>query len=201
MINFFTVFTGKPAIPRKSGIRGVPTLMVWVLWPLALFALFAGFINLPYFQDGGGWLAGILAMTPGAVPDLQAAPSLEWAVENGDSLLAIGGLILAYFLYGPKNILGWRTVDASTRRQMALLLSGFDLDRLYATLLVKPYVNVSRFLWHTVDETALDGGLLRTVKLFPLFAGVLRGWTTGLLSTSLKMLLLGFAALLVFFAL
>lgn len=197
---FFMVFTGKPGVPRKSPIRGVPALMEWVLWPLALFSLFAGFCNLPYLQDGGGWLAGLLATNPGAVPDLHTAPSLEWGVENGDSLLAIGGLILAYFLYGPKNILGWRTADASARRSTALLLSGFGLDRLYATLWVKPYEGVSRFLWHTVDETILDGGLLRAVKMFPLLAGELQGWTTGLLSTSLKMLLLGFAALLVFLA-
>ena len=197
---FFLVFTGKPAVPRKGAIREVPSPMVWVLWPLALFALFAGFWNLPHLQAGGGWLARFLAMTPGAVPDLQAASSLEWGMENGDSLLAIAGLILAYFLYGPKNILGLRTGDASAGRVMPLLLSGFGLDRLYATLLVRPYEGVSRLLWHTVDEAVLDRGLLRSVKMLPLLAGVLQGWATGLLSTSLKMLFLGFAAFLVFLA-
>ena len=197
---FFMVFTGKPSVPRKGAIREVPSLMVWVLWPLALFALFAGFGNLPHLQAGGGWLAQFLAMTPGAVPDLQAAPSLEWGVENGDSLLAIVGLILAYFLYGPKNILGWRTADASAGRAMPLLLSGFGLDRLYAALLVKPYEGISRFLWHTVDETVLDRGLLRSVMMLPVLAGALQSWTTGLLSTSLKMLFLGFTAFLVFLA-
>ena len=195
---FFMVFTGKPGVPGKRPLREVPPLMVRVLWPLALFSLFAGFLNLPSLQHGGGWLAGLLAKTPGAVPDLHASSSLEWGVENGDNLLAMAGLILAYFLYGPKNILGWRTADASARRSTALLLSGFSLDRLYAMLWVRPYEGLSRFLRHTVDETALDGGLLRAVKLFPALAGTLRGWSTGLLSISVKTLLLGFAALLVF---
>lgn len=83
---------------------------------------------------------------------------------------------------------------------MPLLLSGFGLDRLYAALLVKPYEGISRFLWHTVDETVLDRGLLRSVMMLPVLAGALQGWTTGLLSTSLKMLFLGFTAFLVFLA-
>ncbi|MDD5759853.1 MAG: NADH-quinone oxidoreductase subunit L [Desulfobulbaceae bacterium] len=197
---FFMVFTGKPAVPRKSGIRAVPQLMEWVLWPLALFALFAGFLNLPHLQAGGGWLAGYLAGTPGAVADLHATPSLEWAVENGDSLLALGGLILAYFLYGPKNILGWRTLDASARKATTWLFSGFGLDRLYEIFWVTPYEKISQFLWHTVDETFLDQGLLRVTNLFPLLANTLQGFSSGILSTSIKMLLFGFAAFLIFLA-
>lgn len=195
---FFLVFTGKPAAPASHRLRGVPPVMLRVLWPLVLLALVAGFLNLPHLQDGGGWLARFLAAMPGAVPDLHASPPLEWGVECGDGLLAIGGLILAYFLYGPKDILGWRTADNQTNRITALFFSGFGLDRLYAVLFVKPYERVSRFLWQTVDNGALDQGLLRTVQLFPALAGVMRGWSTGLLSTGLKMLVLGFAVLLVF---
>ena len=78
------------------------------------------------------------------------------------------------------------------------LLSGFGLDRVYACIAVRPYTRIADFLWRGVDETALDLTLVRAVRLFPLLAAGLRTWTTGYLSTALKMLLVGFAVILVF---
>ena len=194
---FFMVFTGPPLTPRKV-IRPVPGMMRWLLWPLALLAVLAGSLNLPFLQYDDGLLARALAMTPGALPDLGATHVLEWIVEGSDILLAILGVLIAYHLYGPRDAFGWRRVDASANEGVALLMSGFGLDRLYAALLVRPYRQTAQFLWHIVDEIVLDRGLLRTVLFFPLLAKGLRAWNTGLLSTSLKMMVLGLTAFLAF---
>lgn len=194
---FFIVFTGKPASRPEGDMSPVPKLMVWVLWPLAAFALLGGFLNLPQVHAGGGWLSHYMAMMPGAISAPAAGPALEWKVENADRLIAVAGLIFAYFLYGPKNILDWRRPEPFGRKWTGLLLSGFGLDRIYDTVFVRPYFSASRFIWHTIDEKGIDRGLVTGAGAFPLLAGVLRTWSTGLLSTSLKMLLLGFTIFLV----
>ncbi len=195
---FFMVFTGPPVSPRDTPILPVPGMMRWLLWPLALLAVLAGAFNLPVLQEGGGLLARALALTPGALPELGATHLFEWIVEGSDILLAGLGVLFAWRLYGPSDAFGWRRVDASANEGMAFLMSGFGLDRLYAWLVVRPYRRAAQFLWHDVDEMVLDRGLLRTVLLLPLFAKGLRLWSTGLLSTSLTMMVLGLTALLVF---
>jgi NADH-quinone oxidoreductase subunit L len=196
---FFMVFTGSPATPRTTEeIRPVPGLMRWLLWPLALLAILAGAFNLPHLEHGG-WLTQTLAQTPGVLPQLGASSTMEWLVEMGDTLLALLGLLAAYYIYGPKDAFGWRGIDASTQPGPAgLFFSGFGLDRLYAVLLVRPYQATARFLWRIVDELILDRSVVGSVRIFPLISGWIRGWTTGLLSTSLTMMALGLAALLAF---
>ncbi len=48
----------------------------------------------------------------------------------------------------------------------------------------------------TVDERAIDEGLVKIARGFGALSGVLAGWATGRLSTYLKMLLLGLAVFL-----
>jgi hypothetical protein len=54
---------------------------------------------------------------------------------------------------------------------------------------------MARILWLNVDEGAIDDQLDGTGMVFRFFSLGLQPWTTGRLSTYLKMLLLGFTAL------
>ena len=76
-----------------------------------------------------------------------------------------------------------------------LLSSGFYLDRLYQIALVRPYQVMARTFWLNVDEEAVDYRFDATANGFRFFSSGLRLWTTGRLSTYLKMLLLGFTAI------
>jgi NADH:ubiquinone oxidoreductase subunit 5 (subunit L)/multisubunit Na+/H+ antiporter MnhA subunit len=106
--------------------------------------------------------------------------------------------VLAYFLYGPRNMLGWRSDKPFGTRVTGMLRSGFGLDRLYAFIVVRPYTRAAGFFWRKVDESTLDRSLVQAVRIFPIIGAGLRTWTTGQLSTSLKMLLVGFVIILVF---
>jgi NADH-quinone oxidoreductase subunit L len=194
----FLVFTGKPLEGGRTRLRHVPKMMTVTLWPLAILSLVAGLVNLPQVQLGGGWLASRLAGLPGALPELGASKSLEWFITNGDALLAVGGVVLAYFLYGPRDILGWRSENPFGPWVTGFLQSGFGLDRLYAFMAVRPYTRAAGFFWRVVDESALDRFLVKSVRIFPMIGAGLRTWTTGYLSTSLKMLLVGLTVILVF---
>jgi NADH:ubiquinone oxidoreductase subunit 5 (subunit L)/multisubunit Na+/H+ antiporter MnhA subunit len=106
-------------------------------------------------------------------------------------------LWIAYLLYRPETrLLRWPTPLVLRQRLEELLFSGFYLDRLYQIALVKPYQVVARILWLNVDEGAIDDPLNGTGMAFRFFSLGLQPWTTGRLSTYLKMLLLGFTAIL-----
>jgi NADH-quinone oxidoreductase subunit L len=81
------------------------------------------------------------------------------------------------------------------QRLEELLSSGFYLDRLYQVALVKPYQAMARILWLKVDEGVVDDQFDATANIFRFFSSGLQLWTTGRLSTYLKMLLLGFTAI------
>ena len=185
---FFIVFLGGSTGEDRE-IRPVPRLMVWILWPLAVLSLLSGLLNLPAIWSGKEWLAEYLSPVAGSIPHLSVSPGLEWAMEMVTGLFALGMAVLAYFLYVPTPI-------AVRRSLHELLFSGFYLDRLYQQVIARPYQTIAKFSWLKIDEGSLDGGVDQAGNLFPVFSGGLRLWTTGRLSTYLKMLLLGFTAIL-----
>ena len=194
----FLVFTGRSQAEKSSGSRPVPAVMTLAIWPLAVLALVAGLLNMPQIQEGGGWLASRLAELTGGVSRPVAAKSLDWFAQGVDALLAVGGVALAYFLYGPRDIMGWRGPEPFGPAVTGFLRSGFYLDRIYAFIVVRPYKWMAGFFWREVDESVLDRTLVNTAGLFPAIGTTLRAWTTGYISTVLKMLLVGFAIILLF---
>jgi NADH-quinone oxidoreductase subunit L len=198
---FFIGFLERPSATRESsqdkqGLRPVPKLMVWTLWPLAILSLIAGLLNLSSILSGNEWLARYLSPVPGTVPSLAASPALEGRMEMGTGLLSIVMLALSYYLYRPQKFLVTPTPGALPQNLEQLLFFGFYLDRFYQIAVVRPYQKIARFLWVRVDEGGLNEGFDRTGKLFPVFSIGLQLWTTGRLSTYLKMLLLGFTVIL-----
>ena len=58
-----------------------------------------------------------------------------------------------------------------------------------------PYRTIAGVLWEA-DEGGVDAGFNRAGSLFPYFSAAFQLWTTGRLSTYLKMILLGFTLIL-----
>jgi NADH:ubiquinone oxidoreductase subunit 5 (subunit L)/multisubunit Na+/H+ antiporter MnhA subunit len=167
--------------------------MVWTLWPLAFLSLAAGALNVPELLSGREWLAHALAGMPGGAP-LKSSPGAEAAIMIVSGLLAVTAAVWAYFLYHRRPL-----PEAATplrQRMKELLFFAFYLDRWYQKAIAAPYQAVSRFLWVIVDQGAVDGGIDGAGKWFPSASLGLLLWTTGRLSTYLKMLFLGFTLLL-----
>jgi NADH:ubiquinone oxidoreductase subunit 5 (subunit L)/multisubunit Na+/H+ antiporter MnhA subunit len=117
-------------------------------------------------------------------------------MEMGTGLLSIIVLGLSYYLYRPQKFRATPTPGALPQTLEQLFFYGFYLDRLYQVAIVSPYQRISRFLWERIDEGGLDRGFDSAGKLLPIFSIGLQSWTTGRLSTYLKMLLLGFTVIL-----
>jgi NADH-quinone oxidoreductase subunit L len=194
---FFVAFLERPSVREnfeKKDLR-IPKLMGWINLPLAILAVFAAALNLPAF-GGKAWLSSYLASIPGGIPLFPVSAGLERSMEIGSGLLNIAVLVTAYFLYRPEaRFLGWPTPVALRQSLEELLFSGFYLDRLYQIALVKPYQKMANIFWSKVDEGVVDDRFDAAGNIFRFFSFGLQLWTTGRLSTYLKMLLLGFTGI------
>jgi NADH-quinone oxidoreductase subunit L len=212
---FFVAFTERPDGRRAEEIHPTPRFMAWILWPLAMCALGDGLLNLPG-GFGKDFLGYYLASVPGARPDLGAGVATEWAMGLISAATVLASMTLAYFLYRRRP-----AREPALEGYWGLLFSGFYLDRLYQSIFVRPYQAMSRFLWRQdnrydqqvivggaralfrpyralakfcwlqVDELVIDGGAEKTAGSLVTVSRGLGYWTTGRLSTYLKMLLLG----------
>jgi NADH-quinone oxidoreductase subunit L len=201
---FFVAFLKRPSAQEDFESRDlkIPKFMAWINLPLAILAIFAAAINLPVVFGGSAWLTHYLASIPGGSPAYPVSESLEGSVEIGSGLLNIAVLILAYLLYRPDaRWLGMPTPVGMRPSLRNLLFSGFYLDRLYQIALVRPYQLMAKTLWLGVDERGIDNRFDGTGKTFYFFSLGLQLWTTGRLSTYVRMLLLGLTVMLCMLAL
>ena len=212
---FFVAFPERPAGRGADEIHPTPRFMAWVLWPLAVCALGDGLLNLPG-GFGKNFLGNYLAGVPGARPDLGAAVATEWAMGLTSAAIVVASIVLAYWLYRRRPVR-----EPALVGYWDLLFSGFYLDRLYQLVFVRPYEALARFLWRQVDdrydrslvrgaravfrpyraladfcwrqvdELVIDDGVVRAADGLMTASRGLGYWTTGRLSTYLKMLLLG----------
>jgi NADH-quinone oxidoreductase subunit L len=187
---FFLVFQERPGGRTPEEIKPVPNFMAYILWPLAVLALFDGLLNLP-FGPGKEWLAHYFAVLSGSVVNLPAPPGYELYMGVGSGLVILAVLILTYYLYRPPG------PAFSAPGLETFLLEGLYLDKLSYYVFVVPYYWLAEFWWQSVDEGGIDGALDGTAGGVEMLSRGLGFWATGRLSTYVKMLLVG---LTVFFS-
>ncbi|SMF13597.1 NADH-quinone oxidoreductase subunit L [Desulfovibrio gilichinskyi] len=194
---FLLAFTGSPALVPETGTKKTPALMLHVLWPLALLAVTAGILNLPeHIANLLGmqtdWLDHFLGMSP-ATQQVMTGDLSEWV----DAVLAVSGLGIALFLYGP-----WRKLrnPFSDRGLSRFLLDGWRLDRLYMTAVAYPYRSAATLLWKNVEDKSVDGAALSLGSAALRAGGRICQWGANRLSSYLFWLLLGVVAMLIVMA-
>jgi len=201
---FFLVFLLGRSAPDERTVLPVPARMTATLVPLALLSLASGLLNLPALYAGNEWLARHLEpLTRGTFRLDPSSHRLEMTLEAAGAALSLAGLLVAYFLYRPKPA---REAGAEEPRMAGdsaraagwrdFFFQGWRLDQLYERALVAPYRRLAQFSWQFLDEGTVDEGFDRTASLFSGMSSVLGLWTTGRLSFYLKMVLVGFAAIL-----
>ncbi len=193
----FVVFWNTPADPAPLHRDPAIPRMARPLWPLGVWALLLGFINLPPVIGhalGLGFPAvfdTLLAGVPGGLMPEHPSLSMELLVEGGDAAIALLGMWLAWQFYGPG-----RAVAANP----GILADGFGLDRLYQGLVTAPYRCMAGILWRNVDDGLLDRGVFTGAGGVMALSNTLRRLSTGRISTALAMLLAAMAAALLYVA-
>jgi NADH-quinone oxidoreductase subunit L len=194
--------------------------MAWILWPLAVCALGDGLLNLPG-GFGKNFLGYYLASVPGARPDLGAGVATEWAMGLMSAATVLASMTLAYFWYRRRPALepaitgfwgllfsgfylDWlyerifvRPYEAAARFLWQQVDDRYDQQVIVggARALFRPYRALAKFCWLQVDELVIDDGVEKTADSLVTVSRGLGYWTTGRLSTYLKMLFLGLTIL------
>jgi NADH-quinone oxidoreductase subunit L len=163
----FITFCGAPRYDEhETHVHESPSSMVTPLVILAVLSIVGGWFAAPALWGGVDYfekyLSPVFAFAnsggePTSSADLAAAASTEHQLMIAAIAAALLGLFLAWWMYikrpdQPKKLA--ESLSAPYR----LLLGKYFIDELYAAVIVRPLLWISRnVLWHTVDERIIDG--------------------------------------------
>jgi NADH-quinone oxidoreductase subunit L len=161
--------------------------MALVLVILAAGSVLAGYVGIPHALSGHNQLAAWLAPSfqpPGAPTVAEAAvdpaaATLELTLMTVSSAIAIGGILLAWFIW-----LRRRELAAALARQYSgiyrLLLNKYYVDEIYDGIIVRPIQKGSeQWLWRGVDVAVVDGAVNGAATIVAEGSTVLRRLQTG----------------------
>jgi NADH-quinone oxidoreductase subunit L len=133
-----------------------PAVMTIPLVILALLSIVGGWVGLPEHWLWGNRIGEFLAPVTGHSHLGHGGVLGEGSLMAIATILAVAGASLAYVCYvwlpGLPMALSRRL-----RGVYELLLDKYRVDELYDAIIVRPYVQVSTFLWRVVDQDLIDG--------------------------------------------
>ena len=152
-------------------ILGVLSLVGgWIGWPEAL----GGHDKFAHFLDP---VFGVASAVPAAMSSTSA--KMEQMLAGLSMLVALLGWLLAHVLYLRKPQLPAR-IAKSPSALYALLLHKYWIDELYAAVIVRPLLVLSRVvLWRGVDAGLVDGSGLALATTSSGFSSVVRRLQSG----------------------
>jgi NADH-quinone oxidoreductase subunit L len=157
------VFFGKPRTEPAAHASENPPLITIPLIILAVLSALGGLINLPYINTFGHWLEHTIKIEEAvkAIHTGEAATGGFNILVAGTSVgVALIGVLLAWLLYSRRY---QRLQDMPTAKRpddplrpmlgpvFSLLEHRYWVDELYWTVILNPYIAVSRFLADTID--------------------------------------------------
>lgn len=181
-------FLGAPRYDAHQHPHESPLTMTLPLWILAALSLLGGALNLPAVLVEHGILHSWLSL-----PDIAHAlsHSTEWVLLGASSLIAVGGLWLAYSLYSKPTVeteSGWRL----------LLSKKYYIDEIYEAVVVKPFQGLVARGSDALDRLFLDGAFNGLGKAMLALGEALRGLQSGVAQNYAIAITLGLMAILTF---
>jgi len=161
----FLTFFGAPRYDEQHvHVHESPRNMTVPLMILAFFSIFGGWFAAPKLIGGIDYFEKFLRpvfSSQGASntdePVASPAISLLHAVAGWPVIVAVLGLLLAWWLY-IKNPKAPERLAQSLRGLYLLVFNKYYVDEIYAALIVRPLIWISKnVLWHGVDEGLIDG--------------------------------------------
>jgi len=164
----FTTFCGAPRYDEhETHVHESPSNMVTPLVILAVLSIVGGWFAAPALWGGVDYferyLSPVFSM-PGigeatSAADLAAATSTEHQLMAAAIASALIGLFLAWWMYIKRPDQPAKLAK-SLSGPYKLLLGKYFVDEIYAAVIVRPLVWISRnVLWHVVDEKIIDGAV------------------------------------------
>jgi NADH-quinone oxidoreductase subunit L len=149
-------------------IHEAPPVMTVPLIILAILAAVGGFVETPFWQPLGNFLAPVFSNVTTLATLHLASAAVEWVSGTVSLLLALAGILAAWRLYG--RGFAYRE-NANPLYQ--LLLHKYYVDEILSAVIVQPVLACGRGASRLLEGGLLDGGS-RAI------AGSLRGTSAGL---------------------
>jgi NADH-quinone oxidoreductase subunit L len=194
---YFRTFHGPEVIPEEAHghAHESPPVMTVPLVVLAVFAVGVGFLIGPLMPPSLQF-AHFLSKAPYFPHDTGHDHHLNWALMGLSTALALGGIAVAYLMYGRPSDLPDRLARAVPALYQ-LSLNKFHVDELYVAFLLKPLQGVTVFA-RVFDLHFLDG-LVDLVGHVPrLFGALFRPVQNGLVQFYALAMVLGLTVFLLF---
>lgn len=145
------VFFGEPRHAAAANAEESPRVITVPLMILAFLSIFGGALNLPKEIIGEGlahkftlWLEHTIEVHPG---------EFVGSVAIISTILALVAIYISWLIYG-RNPLQAGEIDPLKRRLGAFFTEAENkwyVDELYDAIIVRPFVNISRFLADVID--------------------------------------------------
>jgi NADH-quinone oxidoreductase subunit L len=195
---FLTFFGQERIEPKaKEHLHESPRVMTLPLVVLAFFSIVAGYVGLPVvFGEKANLFSRFLE--PVILPGQEGAHlniSAEWLLTLVSVAVALGGIYVAYVFYLRSPVTPHRMV-ARFPALYRLLHNKYYVDEIYNTVLVRPLVGGSQFVYDNFDLRVIDGTIDGTAAAAGFSGKVLSLLQSGLVKDYALALLLGVAVFL-----
>ncbi len=143
----FLTFFGEPRDKEKyEHAHESPKTMTYPLVFLAFLAIFAGWVGLPWLQNG--FASFVYHGEP-------YHPHANWWLMIISTIMAVSGIGLAYLMYYKKSISADRVAE-KFKPLYTLLYNKYYFDELYDAVLIRPVLAFGRLMWR-FDGGVIDG--------------------------------------------
>jgi len=149
--------------------HGTPAAMKWPVVILAVLSVVSGWL---FF---GGYQATALHGSYELI-ELHHAP-IDWFVAGLSVAVAVVGMLLSWYLYGPKGVRRAAELDLNAKPGARLRM--FYFDDLYDFVTVQPIRSTAAFIADIADAKGVDGIVNGLGSLAREVGSALRGWQSG----------------------
>jgi len=195
----FLTFFGEPRSDHAHHAHESPRAITIPLICLAALSIAGGWVGVPRAWGGGNQFEKFLEPS---IAEMSEQPEGDSSAERMFSVYAVlagfSGIGLAYYAYVAKPDTG-RKLSEKFHGAYHVLLKKYYVDELYDVLFVHPINWVSRaFLWHVVDEGAIDGAANGLADGARTVGGVAKRIQSGLIRSYATWIVIGAVSVLLY---
>ncbi len=193
----FLAFFGAPRMPKEVAhhVHESPAVMTVPLVLLAALTVVAGLaVGIPS-AHGTAFARFLAPVLP--IHEAEHGSGVAFALLLVSALVAVGGVLLAWVMYGLRPVRG-ETIGVAQNPVHALLLRKYYVDELYDALFVRPLIRLSEWCARAFDLGVIDGIVNGVGRLVVEWAAGMRRVQTGFVMNYAVGILIGAVAVIAF---
>ncbi len=195
-LTFFGSWRGKS--DQENHLHESPSTMTIPLMVLAVLSIVGGWIMIPHALGGGMQFEKFLHPSFAIAEELAAehghpALAMEYTVMGISILLALGGILVAFYWY-IKNPDIPRRLALRAKLAHKVLMNKYYIDEIYDYAVIQTIIGIAESLWKQFDVLIVDGIVNGVAKLLGWFGQIFRKVQTGLVGNYALFLAVGVIA-------